>query len=60
LNTTIALAKKIKKNQIIVTESGYNSKKEIKTVKNKVNAALIGTSILKPKDINKKINELME
>ncbi|MBU0628345.1 MAG: indole-3-glycerol phosphate synthase TrpC, partial [Nanoarchaeota archaeon] len=47
LNTTIALAKKIKKNQIIVTESGYNSKKEIKTVKNKVNAALIGTSILK-------------
>ncbi|MFH1324819.1 MAG: indole-3-glycerol phosphate synthase TrpC [Nanoarchaeota archaeon] len=60
LNTTIALAKKIKKNQIIVTESGYNSKKEIKTVKNKVNAALIGTSILKSKDINKKINELMK
>ena len=60
LNTTLDLIKKIPKNRIVVTESGYNTNKEIKNVKNKVNAVLIGTSILKSKDINKKIDELME
>ena len=59
LNTTLNLTKKIPKNKIIVTESGYNTTKEIKIIKNKVNAVLVGTSILKSKDINKKINELM-
>ncbi|MEA2037590.1 MAG: indole-3-glycerol phosphate synthase TrpC [Nanoarchaeota archaeon] len=60
LNTTLELAKKIPKNKIIVTESGYYSSKELKKVKNKANAVLIGTSILKSKNINKKINELMK
>jgi indole-3-glycerol phosphate synthase len=47
------------KNKIIVTESGYRTNKEIKKVKSTANAALIGTSILNSKDINKKINDLM-
>ncbi len=59
LNTTSNLIQKIPKNKIIVTESGYYSNKEIKKIKNKVNAVLIGTSLLKSKNINKKINELM-
>lgn len=59
LNTTPNLIQKIPKNKIIVTESGYYSNKEIKKIKNKVNAVLIGTSLLKSKDINNKINELM-
>ena len=37
-----------------------STNKDIKKVKNKVNAVLIGTSIMKSKDINKKINELMK
>ncbi len=37
-----------------------NSKNFQRKVKNKANAVLIGTSILKSKDINKKINELMK
>lgn len=60
LNTTLNLIKKIPKNKIVVTESGYNTNKEIKKLKGKVNAVLIGNSILKSKDINKKINELMK
>ena len=59
LNTTLNLKKKIQKGKIIVTESGYHTNKEIKRVKNKVNAVLIGTSILKEKDMNKKIDELL-
>jgi len=58
LNTTLKIIKLIPKNKIIVTESGYYTNKEIQKVKNKVNAVLIGTSILKEKDINKKINEI--
>ncbi len=60
LNTTLSLAKKIPKNKIIVTESGYYTNKEINKVKNKVNAVLIGTSILKSKNMNNKINELLK
>ena len=60
LNTTLTIIPKIPKNKIIVTESGYHTNKEIAKVKDKVNAVLIGTSILKEKDINKKINELMK
>jgi len=59
LNTTSELIKKIPKNKIIVSESGFNTNKSVKQIKNKVNAVLIGTSILKSKNINKKINELM-
>jgi len=60
LNTTLTLKSKIPKNKLIVTESGYHTNKEINKVKNKTNAVLIGTSILKEKDINKKINNLFK
>ncbi len=56
LETTKRLSKLIK-NKIIVAESGYYTKAEIKGVK--VNAVLIGTSILKSGDVKKKINELL-
>ncbi len=64
LNTTLNLIKKIprnkrKNNKIIITESGYNSKKEIGKVRNKVDAILIGTTILKAEDINQRIGELL-
>jgi indole-3-glycerol phosphate synthase len=60
LGTTLDLIEKIPTGKIVVTESGYHSNKEIEKVKDKVNAVLIGTSILKSKDIDKKIDELMK
>ena len=60
LKTTLNLIEKISPGKIIVSESGYNTKEDIKKVKDKVNAVLIGTSILKSKNIDKKINELMK
>ena len=60
LNTTLNIIKKLPKNKLIVSESGYNTAKDINKVKNKINAVLIGTSIIKSKDINKKINELLK
>ena len=59
LGTTLDLANKIPKDKIIVTESGYYSNKEVRKVRDKVNGVLIGTSILKSKNIDKKINELI-
>jgi len=60
LNTTLNIMKSIPKNKIIVSESGFNTKQDISKVKNKVNAVLIGTSLLKEKDINNKINGLLK
>ncbi len=60
LNTTLNLINKIPRNKITVSESGFNTSKDIKKVKSKANAVLIGTSIMKSKDKNKKINELMK
>jgi len=59
LNNTLNLVKKIKK-KVLVTESGFHTRKEINKIKNKVNVVLIGTTILKSKNINRKINELMK
>ena len=56
LNTTKKLSKLIK-NKVIVAESGYETKEQIGEAK--VNAVLIGTSILKSGNIKKKINELI-
>jgi len=58
LNITLKLAKQIK-NKIIVSESGICAKEDIRQIKNRVNAVLIGTSMIKSKDINKKIDELI-
>ena len=58
LNTTLRLAEKIPKNKIIIAESGYNTKNDINKIRKKANAVLIGTSLLKAKDIKEKIKEL--
>jgi indole-3-glycerol phosphate synthase len=58
LNTTLKLADKIPKGKIIVSESGYTNKEDIIKIRNKANAVLIGTSLLKSKSIEKKIREL--
>jgi indole-3-glycerol phosphate synthase len=58
LETAKKLSKKIKK-RIIVAESGYESKEQLKEVKGKVNAVLIGTSIIKADNIKQKIEELL-
>lgn len=57
LNTTLRLADKIPKNKIIVSESGFKSKKDIEKLKGKVNAFLIGTAFMKSRDIEGKIME---
>lgn len=60
LNTTLKLVKKIPKDKIIVSESGFIKKSDVKKVKGKVNAILIGTSLMKSDNIKKKIKELMK
>lgn len=60
LNTTLKLVKKIPDDKIIVSESGFNKKSDVKEVKGKVNAVLIGTSLMKSNNIKKKIKELMK
>ncbi|MBW2990056.1 indole-3-glycerol phosphate synthase TrpC [Candidatus Woesearchaeota archaeon] len=59
LNTTLSLLSRLPKDKVVVSESGFNTSKDIKKVKDKVDAVLIGTSILKSKDISKKIDSLV-
>ena len=60
LNTTLKITEKLPQNKIIVSESGIHTKQDVTLVKGKVNALLVGTSILKEKNIDKKIDELMK
>jgi len=60
LNTTVKLAKKIPKDRIIISESGFNTKADLKKVKKYVNAVLIGSSLMKSDDIKGKIRKLFE
>ncbi|MFH1642455.1 MAG: indole-3-glycerol phosphate synthase TrpC [Nanoarchaeota archaeon] len=57
LETAKKLSQKIKK-RIIVAESGYETKDDIKGIKGKVNAVLIGTSLIRSDNIKQKIEEL--
>ncbi|MFC1690777.1 indole-3-glycerol phosphate synthase TrpC [Nanoarchaeota archaeon] len=57
LNTTSRLAPLIPKNRVIVSESGISSKKDVDEVRDHVDAILVGTSLLKAKDVAKKIAE---
>ena len=59
INTTLNLKKLIPKNKMIVSESGFKTKADIKKIKT-VNAVLIGTTFMKAKNINKKIGELLK
>ncbi len=58
ISTAQRLAKMVPKGKVIVAESGYEKKEDINGIKEKVNAILIGTSLLKEKDIYGKISQL--
>ena len=57
LNTTLALAKKIPKGKIIISESGINKIEDFDKLRGKVDAVLVGTALMKEKDIEAKIME---
>ncbi|MDP3975337.1 MAG: bifunctional indole-3-glycerol-phosphate synthase TrpC/phosphoribosylanthranilate isomerase TrpF, partial [bacterium] len=59
LNTTKKLAKLIPKGKIIVAESGIESRNDIRKLPPSINAVLIGTSLMKSKNPEKKIHSLM-
>lgn len=59
IKTTLRLAKKIPKNRIIVAESGFSKKADLKKVKRYVNAVLIGSAFMKSEDIRGKIRKLV-
>lgn len=59
LNTTFALKKDIPSDKIVVSESGIETREDVLRLENAgVDAMLIGTSLMKAKDIGKKIDEL--
>ncbi|MFC1697046.1 indole-3-glycerol phosphate synthase TrpC [Nanoarchaeota archaeon] len=58
INNTLKLAEHIPDNIIKVSESGFNTKNQINKINNIVDGVLIGTSIIKSKDIERKINYL--
>lgn len=57
--TVKKLVKKIRKGRLIVAESGYETKEQLKEIKGKVNAVLIGSSIIKAENIKHKVEELL-
>ena len=59
LSTTLDLLGLIPKTKIVVSESGFNNSRDMNTVKNKVNAVLIGTSIIKSQNAEDKLKELI-
>ena len=60
LNTTHELVKDIPDNKIIVSESGIDTREDVKAIEStKVDAILVGTSLMKAKDIGVKIDELL-
>jgi indole-3-glycerol phosphate synthase len=60
LNTTHELVKDIPDNKIIVNESGINTRDNVKVIEStKVDAILVGTSLMKARDIGARIDELL-
>jgi len=60
MDTTLKLAKKVPKDKIIISESGFQTKKDIDQVRKKVNAVLIGSSLVKERNIKEKIDDLLK
>lgn len=58
LGVTNRLVKKIPAGKIIVSESGINSGEDVKRLDKRVNAILVGTAIMKSRNMKKKIHEL--
>jgi indole-3-glycerol phosphate synthase len=60
LNTTLQMMKDIPDNKIIVSESGINTRDDVTVIEStKVDAILVGTTLMKAKDIGAKIDELL-
>lgn len=60
LTNTLRLRKDIPEGKIVVSESGIGSRDDvIRLIEAKVDAMLIGTSLMRAEDIGKKIDELM-
>lgn len=60
LNTTFDLMKDIPDSKIVVSESGINTRDDVKAIESiRVDAILVGTTFMKAKDIGAKIDELM-
>ncbi len=60
LNTTLDLAKDIPDNRIIVSESGIHTRNNVKAIESAgVDAMLVGTTLMRAKDIGAKIDELL-
>ena len=61
INTTIELVSYIPDGYIVVSESGISNKDDIEMLrKYRINAVLVGTSIMKSRDIREKVRELIE
>jgi len=60
LNTTFELLKDIPDNKVTVSESGINTQADVKAIEStRVDAILVGTTLMKAEDIVAKIDELM-
>ncbi|MEW6713970.1 MAG: indole-3-glycerol phosphate synthase TrpC [Nitrospirota bacterium] len=60
LKTTFELMKDIPEDKIVVSESGINTRADVEAVESTgADALLVGTAIMKAKDIEAKIDELM-
>lgn len=61
LSTTEKLAEKIPSGKIIISESGFNTQNDVrKILKSGANGILVGASIIKSKNMIKKINEFKQ
>ncbi len=61
LNTTAELSKIIKKDTILVSESGISKKEDLNFLKNyNINAVLVGEHLMRSENIKAKVNELKE
>lgn len=58
INVTNKLIKMIPENILVVSESGLNSKEDLKKLDKRVKAVLIGTALMKAPNLEKKIREL--
>ncbi|MDP9249114.1 MAG: anthranilate phosphoribosyltransferase [bacterium] len=60
LDNVINLAKNIPKDRLIVAESGIHTRKDVKYLaQEKINAVLVGTALMKARDVGAKIRELI-
>lgn len=58
LNLTNQLVKKIPRNIVTVSESGINSREDIKKLNKRVDAVLVGTALMRAVDIKEKLYEI--